>query len=33
MSLHRLTTITIGVPDPDATATYYRDFGLAELSG
>ena len=33
MSLHRLTTITIGVPDPDATATYYRDFGLAELGG
>ncbi|WP_328393341.1 VOC family protein [Nocardia sp. NBC_00416] len=33
MSLHRLTTITIGVPDPDTTADYYRDFGLTELGG
>ncbi|MFJ9368649.1 VOC family protein [Nocardia sp. NPDC101769] len=33
MSLHRLTTITIGVPDPDATADYYRDFGLTDLGG
>jgi catechol 2,3-dioxygenase-like lactoylglutathione lyase family enzyme len=33
MGLHRLTAITIGVPDPDATADYYRDFGLADLGG
>ena len=31
MSLHRLTSITIGVPDVEATAAYYRDFGLADL--
>jgi len=31
MSLHRLTRIVIGVPDVEATAAYYRDFGLAEL--
>jgi catechol 2,3-dioxygenase-like lactoylglutathione lyase family enzyme len=31
MSLHRLTSIIIGVPDVEATAAYYRDFGLAEL--
>ncbi len=29
MSLHRLTQITIGVPDVTATAEYYADFGLA----
>ena len=28
MSLHRLTSITIGVPNPDATSAYYVDFGL-----
>jgi len=28
MALHRLTTITIGVPNVDATAAYYSDFGL-----
>ena len=33
MSLHRLTAITIGVPDPGATADYYRDFGLTDLGG
>ena len=33
MGLHRLTAITIGVPDPDSTADYYRDFGLADLGG
>ena len=32
MSLHRLTSITIGVPDVEATAAYYRDFGLADLA-
>src|ERR1700761_2324440 len=31
MSLHRLTRIIIGVPDVEAAAAYYRDFGLAEL--
>ena len=31
MSLHRLTSIIIGVPDVAAAAAYYRDFGLAEL--
>lgn len=31
MSLHRLTTITLGVPDPGTTADYYRDFGLTDL--
>ena len=28
MALHRLTSITIGVPDVDATAAYYEEFGL-----
>src|SRR2546428_13526668 len=28
MALHRLTSITIGVPDVAATAAYYEDFGL-----
>jgi catechol 2,3-dioxygenase-like lactoylglutathione lyase family enzyme len=28
VSLHRLTHVTIGVPDLDATAQYYTDFGL-----
>jgi catechol 2,3-dioxygenase-like lactoylglutathione lyase family enzyme len=31
MSLHRLTRIVVGVPDVEATAAYYRDFGLTEL--
>jgi len=30
MPLHRLTSITIGVPDVDAARVFYRDFGLAE---
>jgi catechol 2,3-dioxygenase-like lactoylglutathione lyase family enzyme len=29
MALHRLTTITIGVPNVDETAAYYAEFGLA----
>lgn len=29
MGLHRLSSVTIGVPDVDATMDYYRDFGLA----
>ncbi|HXJ33376.1 MAG TPA: VOC family protein [Candidatus Eisenbacteria bacterium] len=30
MALHRLTTITLGVPDVATAAAFYRDFGLAE---
>ncbi|GAA4742458.1 VOC family protein [Nocardioides endophyticus] len=29
MGLHRLTTITMGVPDVSSTASYYAEFGLA----
>src|SRR5262249_59109023 len=29
VALHRLTTITIGVPDVVTTAAYYEEFGLA----
>jgi catechol 2,3-dioxygenase-like lactoylglutathione lyase family enzyme len=32
MALHRLTSITIGVPDPDAVAPFYREFGLVETA-
>jgi len=32
MSLHRLTHVTIGVPDVAETARYYADFGLRMLS-
>ncbi|MFK8912596.1 VOC family protein, partial [Streptomyces sp. YS-3] len=28
MSLHRLSSVTIGVPDPAATAPYYTELGL-----
>src|SRR5438105_15404506 len=28
MSLHGLTSVTIGVPNVEETAEYYRDFGL-----
>ncbi|NMO32712.1 dioxygenase [Streptomyces sp. GMY01] len=31
MALHRLTSITVGVPDVEATAAYYTDFGLTPL--
>ncbi len=31
MTMHRLTTVTIGVPDVDATAGFYREFGLTEV--
>ena len=31
MSLHRLTTITLGVPDPAPVAAYYAEFGLTAL--
>jgi len=30
MALHRLTTITVGVPDVAAAAAFYREFGLTE---
>ncbi|TSE00689.1 dioxygenase [Skermania sp. ID1734] len=33
MSLHRLASVTIGVPNVDETASYYRDFGLAPTDG
>ena len=32
MSLHRLTSITIGVPDVAAASVFYRDFGLLETA-
>lgn len=32
MALHRLTTLSLGVPDPVATAAFYRDFGLSETA-
>lgn len=31
MALHRLTSLTIGVPDPEATAGFYEAFGLSAL--
>ncbi|GAA2211997.1 VOC family protein [Nonomuraea monospora] len=33
MGLHRLTGVTIGVPNLAATARYYTDFGLTPLAG
>ncbi|GAA1845745.1 VOC family protein [Pseudonocardia ailaonensis] len=33
MSLHRLASVVIGVPDLDATARYYADFGLSAVPG
>ncbi|MEW6272258.1 MAG: VOC family protein [Thermodesulfobacteriota bacterium] len=32
MSLHRLTSITVGVPDPASAGAFYRDFGLRETA-
>ncbi|MFC5677927.1 VOC family protein [Aeromicrobium endophyticum] len=32
MPLHRLTSITMGVPDVAATAAYYEDFGLTPVA-
>ena len=32
MALHRLTHVTLGVPDPAAVAAFYREFGLEETS-
>src|SRR5271156_1851953 len=31
MSLHGLTSITLGVPDVDTVASYYEDFGLRRV--
>ena len=33
MALHRLTSITMGVPNVDETAAYYEEFGLAPAGG
>ena len=33
MPVHRLTTLTLGVPDVEATAAYYEEFGLTPLGG
>ena len=33
MALHRLTSITVGVPNVDETAAYYTEFGLKPLGG
>ncbi|RKN04242.1 VOC family protein [Streptomyces radicis] len=33
MGLHRLSSVTIGVPDVEATLAYYREFGLARDDG
>ncbi len=33
MALHRLSSVTIGVPNVTETAAYYREFGLAPDSG
>lgn len=30
MALHRMNSVTIGVPDVEAAAAFYRDFGLTE---
>ena len=30
MALHRMNSVTIGVPDVAAAAAFYRDFGLDE---
>jgi catechol 2,3-dioxygenase-like lactoylglutathione lyase family enzyme len=32
MPLHRLRSITIGVPDPEPVRAFYRDFGLSETA-
>ncbi len=30
MALHQLTSFTLGVPNPEETAAYYREFGLTD---
>jgi len=32
MAIHRLTSLTVGVPDVDQAAAWYRDFGLTEAA-
>ena len=32
MALHRLTTLTLGVPDPETVGDYYEEFGLTRLA-
>jgi catechol 2,3-dioxygenase-like lactoylglutathione lyase family enzyme len=32
MTLHRMNSVTIGVPDVEGTAAFYRDFNLSETS-
>jgi catechol-2,3-dioxygenase len=32
MALHRMVSLTMGVPDVDAAAAFYREFGLAETA-
>jgi catechol 2,3-dioxygenase-like lactoylglutathione lyase family enzyme len=32
MALHRLTSITLGVPSPEASSAFFRDFGLSETT-
>ena len=33
LAIHRLAYVKVGVPDVDAAAEFYRDFGLAQSSG
>ena len=32
MSLHRINSVTIGVPDVEKTSEFYRDFGITEVA-
>ena len=32
MALHRMNSVTIGVPDVESTAAFYREFGLTETA-
>jgi catechol 2,3-dioxygenase-like lactoylglutathione lyase family enzyme len=32
VSLHRLSSVTIGVPDVAAAASYYEEFGLSQVA-
>lgn len=32
MSLHRINSVTIGVPDVEKTSEFYRDFGITEVT-
>ena len=33
MALHRLTAVTVGVPNVEQAAAYYTDFGLTPMGG